>query len=326
MGRTIERAVFVGVAAGVAIALAEPFVQVYDVVPYGGIMLYPYVPAVYPAPFYAPYFSPFAVPIAVTPACLFCPSPLVAFAEMPVAYTDPVDLIGDVQISSAFDESMVSYDAVNVPQDVPPPPPEAYLPASEAAPASQAEVQALTAEVESLNQTVAAVASNNEELREAVSAQARVDEQKQAEQARRKIQVSEEIRQQVRKQVKEELARHQEGNSTTVADVLSSPEAANYIFQVSNPINAMALEAGVECTLTVGDMARLAQPPAEGDVSAQVRVVTSKPGNCDEGATIAVSLSDLQDMINGFNSRLDQNMKKLHDQFAAAQGQGRGGN
>ena len=83
-------------------------------------------------------------------------------------------------------------------------------------------------------------------------------------------------------------------------------------------IDTTSLATGEECALGGGDLLRLAQPPADGDASATMTVVTSQSLDCKAGTQVAIALPDLQTMLNQFSLRLENNMQRVHDQIALA--------
>jgi hypothetical protein len=315
--RAIRRTVFTTVVASAVVVLATPVVQVYGVVPWHGFYIYPYYPAVFAPPFYSFFYAPFPAPVVVTPGCVWCPPPAVAFAAPVAAYADPDDLVGDLQIATAFDDGM-SY--------LPPPPPPPGAP-PQSAPPPDDEVQALAAEVDQLQQQVAAQAATNDELKSELAAQQAQIADLQAERdartsaapaARTPVPVPEPVRRQVREEVKEEIALHQQQTTRTIADVVAAPEAEKYIFQVADLIDTSDVNTGEECVLTTGDLLSLNEVPTETAAAAEMRVVTSKEGSCKPGAIVEIGLADLQEMLNGFSQRLERNMQKVHDQIATA--------
>jgi hypothetical protein len=77
--------------------------------------------------------------------------------------------------------------------------------------------------------------------------------------------------------------------------------------------------AGVECALSEGDAIQLTGPTAPDAQTANLSVLASKGGKeCQRGATVSVSLTDLQDMQNHMRETIDLGMKELQ----AKQGQG----
>jgi hypothetical protein len=317
--RAIQRTVFTSIVAGRPVALGVPVVRVYAVSPFRGVVIYPYYPVVYQPVYYGMFLSPFPVAVAYGPACLLCPSPVVAFGAPIVAYTDPEDLVGDLQIATAFDDGESELDVA----DLPPPPPGYAPPPDLPPPPSDADISDLQQEVASLQQQVSDQAATNADLQAQLAAQqdktAALQAQAAAQQAAARkatVRVPEDVRQQVRREVKEDIALHQQQQPLALPHVMASAEAQNYIFQVSDTIDATTADTGEACSLSTGDLIKFDAVPQGNDPSAPMRVVTSKPGSCGAGAVVQVGMSDLQDMLNGFSERLEANMQKVHDQYA----------
>ena len=126
------------------------------------------------------------------------------------------------------------------------------------------------------------------------------------------------VRAQMHKQVKQNIAQEKDGSPLSIADVIASAEAQDYLFQVSSMIDATDMAVGVECVLSTGDLVKFSQVPGENDATAQMKIVTAKAGSCGAGVVVEVSIGDLQDMLNDFSQRLEANMKKAHDRIAQA--------
>ena len=124
------------------------------------------------------------------------------------------------------------------------------------------------------------------------------------------------MHQQIRSQVKDEIALHQEQKALSIADVMAAAQVQNHIFQVGDMIDATDSATREECPLTTGDLINFAALPGEGEVAAAMNVVTSKSGSCRPGSVVQVGLTDLQEMLNAFSLRLEANMQKVHDYAA----------
>ena len=98
---------------------------------------------------------------------------------------------------------------------------------------------------------------------------------------------------------------------------MASAQSQNYIFQVSGMIEATDLSTNQPVVLTTGDLVKFYQVPGEGEVAAQMMVVTSKSPMVRAGSVVMVGLTDLQEMLNSFSIRLEANMKKVADYAAA---------
>jgi hypothetical protein len=300
--RVIERTVYVHTVRGQPVYLPTPIVETYRPMPYHGVVVYSYAPRIWAPVFFAPFFVPFPRPIVVAPACFFCPSPIVVWERPVVRYTEPEYLVADMQISTGFD------DGYN--ENAPPPGPD---------PA----VLQLQQQVGQLQQEIDSEQADNEELRAQLADQQAQLAALQAQAAPgapppppAPVQVPEDVHAQVRQQVKDDIALHQQQQPLALPDILAAPNALGYIFQVSDPLDTTDASTGEECSLTGGDLARLSTLPAESDPVAQLTVVTSKVGSCRAGTVISVSMADLQSMLNAFNQRLEQNLDTVHQQVA----------
>ena len=277
----------------------------YDVVPYAGGTIYPYMPYEFDASFYNPFLAAFAVPIAIANACGDCLPPSAEFEEPSQSYADPVDLLADMQIATGFDDGM----------SAPPPDYSAYG-TDPAVAELQNEVSALRGEVQSAE-------SDNADLRAQLDEQQLQLQDLQAQSGPApsygRVQVSQDVRAQMRDQVRDDIALHRQGQPLSVVEIIASARAQNYVFQVSELIDATDLNTGEQCSLTTGDLARFNRVPNEGDPAAEMRVVTSKAGSCRAGSIIEVSMTDLQDMLNAFSQRLENNMRTINDNLGGRQ-------
>jgi hypothetical protein len=125
------------------------------------------------------------------------------------------------------------------------------------------------------------------------------------------MKVPEEVRVQVRKQVRLNIAQHQNGRALLLPEILSSGYASIYLFQASEPLAVRNLNTGEECMLHPGDITGFAQVPTANSAKAQMNVVTSRPGSCPERTVVEVAPDDLQEMLNGFSQRVETNMQRL---------------
>ena len=103
----------------------------------------------------------------------------------------------------------------------------------------------------------------------------------------------------------------QNGKPLLLGDVLAAGYASIYLFQAAQPLNVADLSAGGECFLNTGDLMVLARPPASGSPVADMRVVASGVGSCLPGQEVQVALADLQDMLNGFTERVENNLRRV---------------
>ncbi|HEY6331191.1 MAG TPA: hypothetical protein VI756_17825, partial [Blastocatellia bacterium] len=98
-------------------------------------------------------------------------------------------------------------------------------------------------------------------------------------------------------------------NSSGLPRILAETSPAHpHVFIVSSPIVVTDVN-GQECNLTEGDVIRLSTPPPAIATSANVQIFASKSQECPAGTTVAVSLSDLQDMQNSMRATIDQGLE-----------------
>jgi hypothetical protein len=295
----VVRTDYARVVVGRPVFYPAPVIRRYDVVNYYGYPVLAYQPAVFAPVFFGPFLVGFPQPVFVTPTCLFCPAPVVAWQQPVQSYSDPVDLVADLQITSAVQDGMAEA-----------PPPTAL----DSAPLpDDPQVADLRAQVSAIQQQVDAETERNADLRNQVA-----ELQKNAPAASpTAFNVSEPVRRQIHKQVRDNISLHQEKRALTWPDIVASGDAPNYIFQVSDMLDATDSN-GDECPVTTGDLLKLQAGTAPDQEVLRMHVVTSKSGSCPAGAVISVSIHDAQGMLNDFNQRQEANMQKLQPQIALA--------
>ncbi|HEY1796963.1 MAG TPA: hypothetical protein VGG57_12685 [Stellaceae bacterium] len=302
------RATHTVVIGGALVTLGAPLMRTFTIVSFHGVVIHPYVPLDYEPVWYSPFLQPLPEPIAIGPDCDFCPPPVIAFDTPVAAYTDADELLGDMVLASAVQEGIAMLAATAAPSPADP------------------ELDGLASDVASLQEQVAAAAETNDDLRDQIGQQQTRLEDLQNEMTPRprpagaesQMRVPEDIRRQVRNQVKECVEIHKSGKSLSLPDVIASAEAKKYVFQVGELIQATDTDNGEICALTTGDLVSFAEVPGESDQSAKIKVVASKAGSCPTGRTVSASFPDLQEMLNGFSERLEASMKKAHERVAVA--------
>jgi hypothetical protein len=125
------------------------------------------------------------------------------------------------------------------------------------------------------------------------------------------------VQQQLRREVKEDMIEQAQQNPVRLSDIVASPDALQYVFQVSDVTEATDTASDTTCDLTGGDMLSFSRVPTDEDVSAQMKVVTSRESSCKQNAVVEVSLSDLQDTLNAFAARLENNVTRVHQMVAS---------
>jgi hypothetical protein len=294
--RVIVRTVFATVAAGTAVALGIPIEEVYGILPYRGATIYPYIPAAV-APDFDSMLTSFSAPYTIDAESPLCPPPVVAFPEPTTSYDDPVDLVGDLVLAYAVQDGVADLAPVN---DAMPP---------------SADVTAVSNDVERLHREIEAASTSNAALAaELADQKSELDAMRQkmispAPRDDSPLRVTTATRQQVRRQVRENIALHQQHKPLILTDIIASNEAQAYVFQVGTMIKATTGQE--DCTLIAGDLLMFDQVPNDTDTVASLRVVTSRPESCPAGGTVKIGFADLQDMLNTFSQRMERSIKKV---------------
>jgi len=278
----IERTRYVRWWRGRPVFEPRPLVRYYDAGFFYGAPVAYYRPARLAPRYYGLYVAPFVTPL---PVMAFGPvDEWVIFASTPRVYQDPVVLMGDMQIWSGFEQGLAyssgwsgtslygSQQALAVRNALAQAQPQAGA-WNPANPAAYGDPQAPI--------QVAPVA------------------------------IGEDIRLRVREQVRDTMALLNTGNPLTLGHVLAAPDAWAYLFQTAQPLMVTDLSGGGECFLNTGDLIRFAAMPDAVSGFATMSVVASGPGSCAPLSVVPVSLSDLQEMLNGFVERLEDNLQRV---------------
>ena len=295
----IERTRYVRWWRGRPVFEPRPVVRYYDPGFFYGAPVTYYRPQRLAPRFYGTYFSPLVVPV---PAMAFGPvDQWVVFASTPRAYSDPAVLMGDMQIWSGFEEGW----AYSAPWSGTPlyRSPQAAAVRDAVAQTQQSGSQVLGNP--GFPQQLGGPAFGAPSGYELPPAPATP------------VAVSEEVRLSMREQVRGTVVLLQAGTPLTLGSVLAAPDAGSYLFQTAQPLLVTDLTGGGECFLNTGDLIRLATQPDEASGFATLNVVASGPGSCAPRSVVPVSLSDLQEMLNGFAERLENNLQRLEACTAA---------
>jgi len=295
--RVIERTHYAHWSHGRPHYVDRPFVRFYDVGHIHGAPVAYYRPARFGYVEYRPFYQRFAVPLALASVVTVGAVAAVAFASQDTSYDDPMALMGDMQIASGFEEGY------------------GYLPPSGTTQFYETpEGVALRGQMAEVQQQVKVNVKGNPTLAQQLG---EVDLQASSLQVQQEVgnavpvQIPEEVRQQVRKQVRLSVAMHQNGRPLMLDDVLASGYAKIYLFQTAYPLNVGDLSAGGECFLMPGDLIGFSSLPAANSPFAEMKVVASGANSCQTGGVVEVRLTDLQEMLNGFSERVEDNMKRV---------------
>jgi len=82
------------------------------------------------------------------------------------------------------------------------------------------------------------------------------------------------------------------------------------IFVVASSLQ-VSDSSGREWALSEGDVLRLSTPPPGGSSTVYLQVFASKNPDCPRGTTVAVGMSDLQEMQNHMRANIDQGLQQL---------------
>jgi hypothetical protein len=314
----VQRTIYATRVGGRFTELPVPINRFYTIAPVGGNDTFVYRPRVFSPDFYPVLYVPLAAAIVVGTQ----------------RYSDPIDYLADRQVADAvadqgvapIDDPVSDPDAGAAPEEAvataeapPPPPPPELIPDAAGAGASDAadtgdireKADALQAQVAKraiVDATPAAdipaavVAAGNEPTIELLP-------------------VPPDVRDEIHKQVRLSVAQHANERPLSLTDVMQSGYARIYIFQVAVPLDTASVVTGDGCALGSGDLIAFAAPGGSPQhPTAQMKVIATRPGHCLMQDMIDVSVSDLQEMLNTFNQRLEANMRRLQTCMASRDG------
>ena len=114
----------------------------------------------------------------------------------------------------------------------------------------------------------------------------------------------------IRDQITIESTAAQNQDNPTVVTGLQSVLKPNQLFITDTPLNVVT-DDNLNCTLSVGDVLKLALPPEENNPTAVLTVSASRQSDCPWGAEVQVALGDIQDMYNTYRAHLADGMQAL---------------
>jgi hypothetical protein len=136
------------------------------------------------------------------------------------------------------------------------------------------------------------------------------------------------VKEMIAKEVKEELAlesqeatqnsqnQDSDPNSSGIYRLLNEPRT--HVFVVGSPLDVVD-SSGNECALSDGDVLNMMLAPKPPETMANLTVLSSKgKRECAQNSTVAVALTDLQEMQNHMRESIDQGLQELQ----ARQGKG----
>ena len=275
----IERTRYVRWWRGRPVFDSRPLVRYYDAGYFHGAPVAYYRPQRLAPRYHGIYVSPIVVPVPIT---AFGPvDEWVIFASSPQVYHDPAVLMGDMQIWSGFEQGF-AYSSV--------------WPGTGLSSALSARGMAAQPQQQMWGFDPKDAARHGYQQPANLAAP---------------VAVSEEIRLRVREQVRATVALLNAGSPLTLGHVLAAPDVAAYLFQTAQPLMVPDLSGGGECFLNTGDLIRFFAPPDDVSGFATMTVVASAPNSCSPGSVVPVSLGELQEMLNGFVERLEDNLQRV---------------
>jgi hypothetical protein len=129
-------------------------------------------------------------------------------------------------------------------------------------------------------------------------------------------QISPEVKQAIADELKKQIAAEQAAASNSQQPAASGEEVPpaldpnSRIFVVSSNLDSTTSE-GQDCSLTPGDVILRTGDTPDDDHNVDATVKSSKKDECPVGSTIAVDVSDLQEMHNHLRETLDAGLKTL---------------
>ena len=133
------------------------------------------------------------------------------------------------------------------------------------------------------------------------------------------VQLTPEVKQMIAEEVKLQLDAEKAasaqtpaaGSPATSADAMPPAlDPGSTVFVVASNLD-VATPDGDECELTPGDVITRIDDTPDSDDKVQVRVTSSKEGDCARGSKPVVAVADLQEMHNRFREQVDAGLKQL---------------
>jgi hypothetical protein len=127
-----------------------------------------------------------------------------------------------------------------------------------------------------------------------------------------KKQISDEIQDDLAAQKAEKAASEDAPSVGTLGTLLA--DGKPHIFVAGSPITVSS--GGEDCSITDGDVLSLPAAPPKDSESANLTVLASKKADCTENSSVAIKLTDVQDMQNHLLASIDKGMGEMKDNGA----------
>lgn len=128
--------------------------------------------------------------------------------------------------------------------------------------------------------------------------------------------ITDEMKEQIKRQVEEAVRAHERRESPQIRNFLSD---TRHLFAIADDLDVTVVGSDQVCSLTTGDLIRLAAPAQDNQAAAEMIVVAAKRGSCRVGSHVLVSLKDLQEFQNEFTQRLEAGLDKMKSEVADKQ-------
>ncbi|MBF0183191.1 MAG: hypothetical protein HQM06_02215 [Magnetococcales bacterium] len=310
--RIIRRTVYARLHGPKVVVLPQPQIWIYRPLLVHRSEVYTYDPIVWQPSIYALLLQPLATPIVVTRECLLCPPPVIVTSTPITTYRQPIDWLTDWQLAGALYDGMIWY--------APPAQESRYDWAASGGSESLTHMQRQLAEAMAENETLRSELADKEQQLAAIVDynQSVVDDRASAggtSGASRPVTIPDRVRKQMRRQVQEEIERHQQQQPGSLATLLASGEAMQTIFQVAERLDVTDSQSGGTCVLTTGDLLQFNRLPGSDESVAAMKIITGKSTSCPVGSVVHVGLRELQEMMNAFSQRLENNVDRLAEEL-----------
>lgn len=136
-------------------------------------------------------------------------------------------------------------------------------------------------------------------------------------------QITPELRQAIADEVQRQMAIENQQSQLAARNQMDDPASSGiprllsdghpHVFVASYNLEVTA-STGQMCTISRGDVLRLDSPPPSDSPVAYVQVAATRSMGCPKGSTVAVELTDLQDMHNQMLEAVNQGMSDLQTQ------------
>ena len=268
------------------------YVRTYNPYSWGGRPYYAYTPAIVFAPaFYGYCYTPWYSPVSYNWGWNSSPwygSYGYYYHPYP-HYTSPAYWLTDYLIS---DMLATQYQ-------------DSIATAQANAQAAQANARAAQANAQAAQSNEAIAEANAQAAQaDALAAQANAQADAQAPAAP----ITDDVKEQIATQVAEAIKANEQKTPIEIGSLMTDTK---HVYAVSDDLDVTTGPDSTECSLTSGDLIRLATSPNDGDQAASMTVVSSKKGSCSAGSAITVSMTDLQSFQNDFAERVETGMGKM---------------